>query len=45
MSDSLVMEKSGYEAGFVDGHISGVMVAGDAQVGLYLFELVSKHGG
>jgi len=32
MSDSLVLEESGYEAGFVDGHISGVMVAGDGMV-------------
>jgi len=32
MSDFTVIEKSGYEAGFVDGHISGVMVAGDGMV-------------
>jgi len=29
MNEFPVLEKSGYEAGFVDGHISGVMVAGD----------------
>ena len=40
MSDLPVMEKSAYEAGFVDG----IMVAGDGMVGLYLFELVVKHG-
>ena len=45
MSDFPILEKSAYEAGFVDGYIHGVMVAGDAQVGLYFFELVAKHEG
>lgn len=43
MSDFTVLEKSAYESGFVDGHISGIMIAGDGMVGLYLFELVVKH--
>lgn len=32
MSDLPVMEMSAYEAVFVDGHISGIMVAGDGMV-------------
>ena len=32
MSDFPVLEKSAYEAGFVDGYISGIMIAGDGMV-------------
>lgn len=36
MSDFPILEKSAYEAGFVDGYISGIMVAGD---GMMYFEV------
>ena len=36
MSDFPILEKSTYEAGFVDGYVSGIMVAGD---GMMYFEV------
>ncbi len=36
MNDFPILEKSAYEAGFVDGYISGIMVAGD---GMMYFEV------
>ena len=36
MNDFPVLEKSAYEAGFVDGYISGIMIAGD---GMAYFEV------